>query len=595
MKSGSKGFPCMPQNTGSKMSQSCASSSEMSSKVYGCGERLLLLKASTVKNKGKLFWRCRNWATNSHCNYFEWVDDEEFDFQRKETESEAIGGKRVDAVVASELSCTCTTRAPLFAQYSAASSEDKTLVSYGFQALLLRIQSSTHSYGVVSKLDDDVVATFCNSFRARRNCDSITRQYRSLHLNDSRIGLLPLAATRPNSTFQPTTRSYAITINLLLRANLLIHARALLRFLTKTNTHSHAVPALVDSFLNVVVSTSRDLAVNLLIQAYAKAKLMDVAFHVCRYMEEYGVCVTVVSFNALLHAVQRSEKCFLVWEVYEFMIRRRIYPNLTSLRIMVDALCKEGELQKIVDMLDRIMSRSTFRSPSMIVNSAYIHNKPKSFAWNGKKPNCSLMLRILERGRVAESESDVVVLVKRLLQKNLLHENVVWSLVLHAKVAFGDLDSVWGLYGEMVVERLCEKGEVEKANGMLSVLMDKGFSPDDVTYSLLMQGYARKEEVQEVLKLYYEMEYKRVNPGLSVFVTVVRCLCRCGKVEEAERYLRVMRERLVALDASVYEELIDGYIKKGILLGPFTFGRKWLLWSCNIRRMSSVIEIVKSM
>ena len=106
-----------------------------------------------------------------------------------------------------------------------------------------------------------------------------------------------------------------------------------------------------------------------------------------------------------------------------------------------------------------------------------------------------------------------------------------------------------------VVERLCEKGEVEKANVMLSVLMDKGFSPDDVTYSLLMQGYAKKDEVQEVLKLYYEMEYKRVNLGLSVFVTVVRCLCRCGKVEEAERYLRVMRERLVALDASVYEEL----------------------------------------
>ncbi|QCD82256.1 hypothetical protein DEO72_LG2g2591 [Vigna unguiculata] len=68
----------------------------MSSKVYGCGERLLLLKASTVKNKGRLFWRCRNWATNSHCNYFEWVDDEESDFQGKEKESEASGGKRVD-------------------------------------------------------------------------------------------------------------------------------------------------------------------------------------------------------------------------------------------------------------------------------------------------------------------------------------------------------------------------------------------------------------------------------------------------------------------------------------------------------------------
>ncbi|QCD87719.1 hypothetical protein DEO72_LG10g2944 [Vigna unguiculata] len=63
---------------------------------------------------------------------------------------------------------------------------------------------------------------------------------------------------------------------------------------------------------------------------------------------------------------------------------------------MVDALCKEGELHKIVDTLDQIMQKSTFRSPSMIVN-------------------CNLMLRILEWG--AESESDVVVLFKRLLQK----------------------------------------------------------------------------------------------------------------------------------------------------------------------------------
>ncbi|XP_047160466.1 pentatricopeptide repeat-containing protein At1g66345, mitochondrial [Vigna umbellata] len=255
---------------------------------------------------------------------------------------------------------------------------------------------------------------------------------------------------------------------------------------------------------------------------------------------------------------------------------------------MTDALCKEGELQKIVDTLDRIMRRSTFRSPSMIVN-------------------CSLMLRILDRGSLTESESDVVVLLKRLLQKNLLHESVVWSLVLHAKVAFGDLDSAWGLYGEMVrkgfepnafvytsfVGAFCRDGRVEEAIGLVremegkglrpygggeaverkgkveesewnvELLMDKGFLPaDDVPFSV-MQGYARKEEVQEVLKLYYEMEYRRVNPGLSVFATVVRCLSRCGKVEHAERYLRVMKERLVALDASVYEELIDGYIKKG--------------------------------
>ncbi|KHN29571.1 Pentatricopeptide repeat-containing protein, mitochondrial [Glycine soja] len=433
----------------------------------------------------------------------------------------------------------------------------------------------------------------------------VTTHRRKMQPDDAKAALrfFHWAAKRnnDNNTFHHTTRSYTITINLLL--------------------------------------TSGDLTFSQPPLLKSSAKLTDVAFDLCRYVEEergFSSSVSVVSFNVLLHALQRSEKCGgSVWEVYEFMIRRRAYPNATSLRIMIDAICKEGELQKIVDTVDRIIvgnndcSRSRFRSPAMIVN-------------------CGLMLRILGKGRVAKSESDdVVVLLKRLLQKNLLHEKVVYSLVVHAKVVFGNLDYAWGFYLEMVqrgfegnafvytlfigafcregrvgkaigllremqgkglrpygetfehivvgcaaaedseqcvsffeemvrvgfvpacmvfnkvVERLCEKGKVEKANGMLTVLLEKGFMPNDVTYAHLMQGYARKEEVQEVLKLYYEMEYRCVSPGLSVFGTIVQCFCRCGKVEDAEKYLRIMKGRLVRPDVSVYQALIDGYMKKG--------------------------------
>ncbi|XP_014493043.1 uncharacterized protein LOC106755405 [Vigna radiata var. radiata] len=108
------------------------------------------------------------------------------------------------------------------------------------------------------------------------------------------------------------------------------------------------------------------------------------------------------------------------------------------------------------------MQRSTFCSPSMVVNF-------------------TLMLRILEWGSLVESESDVVVLLKSLLQKNLLHESVVWSLVLHAKVAFGDLDLVWALDGrveeatvlvrEMEGKRLRPYGETF---GHIVVAVDSG-------------------------------------------------------------------------------------------------------------------------
>ncbi|KAK7308427.1 hypothetical protein VNO77_42032 [Canavalia gladiata] len=310
------------------------------------------------------------------------------------------------------------------------------------------------------------------------------------------------------------------------------------------------------------------------------------------------------------------------------MIRRRIYPNIVSFRIMIDALCKEGELRKNVDTLDRIMGKRGSHSPSTIVN-------------------CSSVLRILEKGHVEEGEEDtVVVLLKRLLQKNLIIDAVAYSLVIHAKVTLGNLDSAWELYEEMVrrgfhgnsfvytsfiggfcrdgrieeaigllrevegkglkpygetfehvivgfadserleeclsvfemlsvgfvpgclvfnkvVEKMCQKGKVEQANAMLTMLLDKGFLPNDVTYFRLMQGYAKKDEVPEVLKLYYEMEYRSMSPGLSVFATIIWSLCRCGKVEDAEKYVSIMKGCFLTPDVTVYKALVAGYVKKG--------------------------------
>jgi len=64
VKSGNKGRHRTQKNSSLKISQSCASSSKISSKVCDCEERLLLLKATTVKNKDKLFWRCKYWTVS---------------------------------------------------------------------------------------------------------------------------------------------------------------------------------------------------------------------------------------------------------------------------------------------------------------------------------------------------------------------------------------------------------------------------------------------------------------------------------------------------------------------------------------------------
>jgi len=59
----------MKRSYGSKCSTTSSSSSQIRSsesvpRICGCGETLLLLKATTQKNNGRFFWRCKNWAVS---------------------------------------------------------------------------------------------------------------------------------------------------------------------------------------------------------------------------------------------------------------------------------------------------------------------------------------------------------------------------------------------------------------------------------------------------------------------------------------------------------------------------------------------------
>ncbi|KOM28778.1 hypothetical protein LR48_Vigan583s002900 [Vigna angularis] len=99
MKADSGGIGCTRRSIGSGMSQTSGSSSHLASIMCGCGERMLVLKATTLKNRGRLFYRCRNWASNGSCNYFEWVDEGhneiERSLQRKSEEVEVCMEKVV--------------------------------------------------------------------------------------------------------------------------------------------------------------------------------------------------------------------------------------------------------------------------------------------------------------------------------------------------------------------------------------------------------------------------------------------------------------------------------------------------------------------
>ncbi|MED6145772.1 hypothetical protein PIB30_028221 [Stylosanthes scabra] len=153
-------------------------------------------------------------------------------------------------------------------------------------------------------------------------------------------------------------RCYCIAIHILVRARLLNDARALLESVLNKTKESSSRVMVADTLLDCYrISDSQPIVFDLLIQAYAKLRLTDVAFEVCLYLEKHGFSISLISFNTLLHAAQKSDQFDLIWDVYEHMIQERAYPNVATFRIMINALCKDGKLQKNVDALNRIMGK----------------------------------------------------------------------------------------------------------------------------------------------------------------------------------------------------------------------------------------------
>ncbi|KAK2990758.1 hypothetical protein RJ640_003826 [Escallonia rubra] len=418
--------------------------------------------------------------------------------------------------------------------------------------------------------------------------------------------------------------SYCIAVHILVKAKLIKDARALLEaILTRAAMESSSVFSVVETLVSSYeVTESTHFVFDLLVQTCAKLRLIDGVMDVVYYLDERGFKLGVISYNTLIHVVEKSGQPGLVWRVYEHMVENRTYPNEVTVRIMVNALCKEGKLQKFVDIVDRMHGKRC--SPWVIVNTY-------------------LIFGMVEEGRI----EDGLVLLKRVLQKNMIPDTVAYSLVVYARVKLGDVEYAWKVFDGMLkrgfnancflytlfigvyceegkieeanvlmlemengglkaydetfnhlivgcskvgrveeslkfcekmidvglvpsclafnelVEGLCENGDVKLADEMLTLLLDKEFVPDETTYCHLISGYGKKGSFEGVMKLYHEMEYKSLSCSYLILNSLIISLCHCGRLEEAERYLRVMKDRSLSPSGSVYKTLIASYFEKG--------------------------------
>ncbi|KAK4439650.1 Pentatricopeptide repeat-containing protein, mitochondrial [Sesamum alatum] len=421
-------------------------------------------------------------------------------------------------------------------------------------------------------------------------------------------------------------RSYCIMIHILAKARLIRDAKGLFEsVLTREFSDGKAVTfSVLDSLLDSYgVVDSVPFVFDLFIQTCAKLRMVDGVLDACKLLFDHGFTLSVISFNTLLHVMQKSDKADLVWGVYEHMIDAKICPNEVTMRIMVSALCKEGKLEKFLGIVDRMHGKRC-SVPQQIVNTCLVYE-------------------MIEENR----SEDGLVILKKLLQNNMILDTISYSLVVFAKVKMGNLDAARQIYEEMLkrgfeenafvcslfvgayseerrideaivlleeMERLglkpldetfnqlvkgcslngrledslvfckqmirmgllpsrsainemfgklCENGKTKQADEMLTILLDKGFAPDENTYSHLISGYGNDDDMERLTKLLFEMEHRAISPNMLGFNSLIISLSKCGRLKEAEKYLEIMKARSLVPSPNAYERLIVGHLQKG--------------------------------
>ncbi|XP_009797634.1 pentatricopeptide repeat-containing protein At4g21170-like isoform X1 [Nicotiana tabacum] len=505
-----------------------------------------------------------------------------------------------------------------------------------FKTFPLLIQTRHPTFSTLTLQDSsNIITSICNSLRRGENWEYLTKKFQSFHFtppiiqqvlltlkepNDSKNALSFFHWSSRNCKFKHGVFTYCITIHILAKSKLVKDAKALLESALKNENLFVVLDSLIGSYKLV---DSCPFVFDLFVQCCAKLRMIDKCVDVCNLLDENGFMLSVISYNTMLHVVQKSEKTSIVWGIYEYMIEKRIYPNEMTTRIMISALCKEGKLQRFLDVVERSHGKRC-QQPGVVVNTCLIYG-------------------MIEDGRIEGGLS----LMKRMLQKNMILDMISCSLVVLAKVKMRDLESALGVYDEMLrrgfegnalvydsfigayceekrideaiklmdemeclhmkpfgetfnhlikgcsevgrleesmkfcdkmmangfvpsclafnklVAKLCENGSAKSADQLLTSLMGKDFVPDQSIYTYLIVGYADEGDIEGALKLYYEMQYRSISPNASIFDSLIIALCQCGRLKEAGEFFSLMIGQSLTPSIHVYKKLVASHLERG--------------------------------
>jgi pentatricopeptide repeat protein len=235
-------------------------------------------------------------------------------------------------------------------------------------------------------------------------------------------------------------------------------------------------------------------------------------------LRSVGCPIKGSTFLVLLRIYWRSCSYKSALEVFEEMVRYHFEPNTFARNIVIDVLFKTGH----VDTAMRFMRETEF--PNFLTYSICLTNLCKIGDWLAVRevlksminksfyPTNGSFLGIFDCCRKQGTIAELFQLLSFIVVSGLRPTLPIWSIL---------------------IEGLCQVGEVDIACTYVQAMVHMGFFPSVVMYTSLIKGLFKAERYDSVIGLLDFMKYCNCKPDLVLYNVLIDCFAKARMYNDA--------------------------------------------------------------
>ncbi|KAL3533573.1 hypothetical protein ACH5RR_007094 [Cinchona calisaya] len=215
--------------------------------------------------------------------------------------------------------------------------------------------------------------------------------------------------------------------------------------------------------------------------------------------------------------------------------KRGFVPNVTTLDTILKGLFQQGRIFEAQELFKKIIYEKLCEPDEVILCKDGMVNK-------------------------------ALALLREEIQKGACPYIVTYSSLVHGLRTLGKWKEAKKLLNEtmdfnifrnvvtynIVIDSLCKDGLVEYAE-----------KPTTVSYGILLNGYFKKNNLDEAMHLFKELQQRGLKPDASMYNIVMQGLFKAGKSISGRKVFSEMQTPGVKLDFDTHCMLLDGLCKNG--------------------------------